>query len=143
MTEVSFHFNVDDSLRYACRLLRKAVRSGARVVVTAPGPLLAELDRVLWTFDALEFVPHARLAPGQSPPERLLAAPVWLVERATDATHCEVLLNLGPEAPEGFERFARVIEVVSTREDDKTAGRARWKHYAGRGYSIQRHEVAA
>ena len=30
MTEVQFHFNVPDRLVYACRLLRKALRSGAR-----------------------------------------------------------------------------------------------------------------
>ena len=31
MTEIAFHFNAPDKLAYACRLLRKAVASGARV----------------------------------------------------------------------------------------------------------------
>ena len=58
MTEVTFHFNVPDRPGYACRLLRKATRSGALVVVTAGAAELAGLDRLLWTFDPIEFLPH-------------------------------------------------------------------------------------
>ena len=50
MTEVMFHLNVPDRLGYACRLLRKAYGSGAKVVVSAPPATLARLDVLLWTF---------------------------------------------------------------------------------------------
>ena len=142
MTEVSFHFNVPDRLSYACRLLRKATRQGARVTVAAPPATLAQLDRALWTFDPLEFVPHVRVVPGVAVAPRLRDTPVWLVEQTADAAHRDVLLNLGLEPPGGFESFARVIEIVSTDADERSSGRERWKHYAARGYEIQRHEVA-
>ena len=58
MTEVAFHFNAPDKTGYACRLLRKAVATGARVVVTGDPALLRELDVALWTFAPLEFVAH-------------------------------------------------------------------------------------
>ena len=58
MTEVAFHFNAPQKLAYACRLLRKAAASGAKVVVTGEPQLLRELDVALWTFAPLEFVPH-------------------------------------------------------------------------------------
>ena len=141
MTEVSFHTNVPHALGYACRLLRKATRQGARVVVTAPAATLAALDSALWTFEPLDFVPHVLAAPDAAVAERLRATPVWLLERPADATHHEVLLNLGAQAPEGFESFARVIEIVSTDDDGRAAGRQRWKHYANRGYTIRHHEV--
>jgi DNA polymerase-3 subunit chi len=142
MTEVSFHFNVPDREAYACRLLRKAVRRGARVVVTAPQPVLARFDRQLWVFEPLDFVPHVHARPGHGLAPRLQATPVWLTEQAAEAPHHEVLLNLGHELPDGFETFARVIELVSADPDDRQAGRARWKHYADRGYAITRHDVA-
>jgi DNA polymerase-3 subunit chi len=141
MTEVSFHFNVPDRLAYACRLLRKATRSGAHVVVAAPAATLMQLDRALWTFDPIEFVPHLRVAPGAAVAPRLRDTPLWLVEQTADAARHDVLLNLGPQPPLGFESFARVIEIVSTEDDERAAGRERWKHYAGRGYDIRRHEV--
>ena len=45
MTEVAFHFNAPDKVAYACRLLRKAVGSGARVVVTAEADDAADAGR--------------------------------------------------------------------------------------------------
>jgi DNA polymerase-3 subunit chi len=140
MTEVAFHFNAPDKQAYACRLLRKAVAGGARVVVTAPSDELARLDTLLWTFSQTDFIAHAR-APGDA--ELLAASPVVLTEApaAAGLPHRQVLVNLGTTLPGGFEQYERVIEVVSLDEDDRQQARSRWKHYTERGYSIQRHDL--
>lgn len=146
MTEIKFHFNVADSIDYACRLLRKASRQGAAVVVTAPPAVLSNLDRALWAFDPVEFLPHLWLQHGRDVPERLLGTRLWLSEDPAASGHHDVLVNLGQgaeQAPAGFESFARVIEIVSTDAEERSAARLRWKHYASRGYAIERHEVAA
>lgn len=142
MTEVTFYFNVPDRLAYACRLLRKAVRRGARVVVSAPDEVLAALDRQLWVFEPLDFVPHVHARPGHAPAARLRDTPVWLVSRVHDAPHHEMLLNLGDDLVDGFESFGRVFELVARDDADRRAGRQRWKHYSDRGYQIARHDVA-
>lgn len=139
MTEVAFHFNAPDKLGYACRLLRKAVGSGARVVVTGEAALLRELDVALWTFSALEFVPHCH---GSGDPATLAASPVVLADSPRTAPHQQVLVNLGLPVPEGFERFERLIEVVTLEDEDRQQARQRWKHYADRGYAITRHDLA-
>lgn len=143
MTEVSFHTNLGDRLEYGCRLLRKALRRDAQVAVVGPPRVLNELDRVLWTFDPLDFVPHLRLIGDAPVPDALRRTPVWLVDHAGAAPHHDVLLNLGDEVPEGFESFARVVELVGTDVDERALARQRWKHYAGRGYAIEHHEVKA
>ena len=141
MTEVSFHFNVPDRLGYACRLLRKATRMGARVAVTAPQEALNTLDRALWVFEPTEFGPPVRRAAGIKATPRQGPTPIWLVEQVADAPEHDVLLNLSQQVPAGFESFARLIEIVSTDDSDRHAARDRWKHYTGRGYAITRHEV--
>jgi DNA polymerase-3 subunit chi len=142
MTEVQFHFNVPDRLHYACRLLRKALKSGARgVAVTGPGPTLAALDKLLWVFDPQEFVPHLLLRDGQAPAARMARTPIWLVPRAEMAAQHPVLVHLGDEPAAGFESFERLVEIVATDEAGREAARRRWKHYAARGYAIQKHEV--
>ena len=65
MTEIEFHFNVPDKLLYACRLLRKVYRSGARAVVCAEPAQLAQLDQLLWAFAPTEFVPHCLVTAGE------------------------------------------------------------------------------
>jgi DNA polymerase III subunit chi len=140
MTEVAFHFNAPDKLGYACRLLRKAVANGAKVVVTGDPGMLRELDIALWTFSALDFVPHGHAA--TTAPAVLEASPVVLADSARVVPHRQVLVNLGAVVPEGFEGFERLIEVVTVEEDDRQQARQRWKHYADRGYAITRHDRA-
>jgi DNA polymerase III subunit chi len=138
MTEITFHFNASDKVGHACRLLRKAVASGAKVVVTADSALLRDLDVALWNFGPLEFVPHCL---NTSSAAVLAASPVVLAESPQAAPHQHVLVNLGASVPDGFERFERLIEVVTVQEDDRQSGRRRWKHYADRGYAIKREDL--
>jgi DNA polymerase III subunit chi len=143
MTEVSFHFNVVDRTDYTCRLVRKAARAGAAVVLAGPPPVLAHFDRALWTFDDLEFIPHTKVLAGAVAALCAVDSQVWLVEEPSQAASHEVLINLGTEPPVGFESFEKLIEIVSTDAAERDAARQRWKHYAARGYAIAKHEVAA
>lgn len=142
MTEVTFHSGVGDRLDYACRLLRKAQRAGSRIAVVGTSGDLAELDRALWSFDALSFVPHVRLAAGAQPaPAQGAATPIWLLERAADVPPgVPLLLNLGPDVAPGFESFERLIEVAGAANEERLAGRRRWKHYTERGYTLVHHD---
>jgi DNA polymerase III subunit chi len=139
MTEIAFHFNVDDKLAYSCRLLRKAYLSGARIAVTAEPDVLAELDALLWRFSPAEFVPHCTASASAI---SLAASPIVLTGSLVDCSHHEVLVNLGQGIPAGFEGFERFIELVALSPEDVMAGRSRWKHYAARGYAMKRHDLA-
>ncbi|CAN7418255.1 DNA polymerase III subunit chi [Variovorax sp. LjRoot290] len=141
MTEIDFHFNTPDKVNYACRLLRKAVGArGARVVVVADPQLLDAVDLALWTFAPTEFIAHCR---SDGEPHTVARSPVVLAESAAaPLPHQQVLVNLGAELPAGFERFERLIDIVSADDADRLAGRKRWRHYAERGYAIQRHDFA-
>ena len=127
--KVEFHSGVAEPLAHTCRLLRKAHAAGARVVVHGPGALLNQLDQALWTFDALSFV-RAR-------------TPTWLVDDVTVIAERDVLVNLGSEMVEGWEAFARVIEVVAADEPAVQAGRQRWRRYKARqGVELINHSTA-
>lgn len=139
MTEVAFHFNAPDKLAYACRFARKVQRSGARLVIAAPVEALEALDRMLWAMAPQDFVAHCR---SDADEELVLASPVVLAVDARSTPHHEVLLNLNAEVPEGFGRFDRLVEVVSAQDEtDRAEARARWRHYAARGYAITRHDL--
>jgi DNA polymerase III subunit chi len=130
--KVEFHSGVTEPLAHTCRLLRKAHAAGARVVVHGPGALLNQLDQALWTFDALSFVPHVRLRAGARPSAQQARTPTWLVEDVSAVPDRDVLVNLGPHIVEGWETFARVIEVVPAGEPASAAARQRWRSYAER-----------
>jgi len=141
MTEVEFHFNVVDKLEYSCRLLRKAHAGGAKLLVTADPVMLAQLDQMLWTLSATEFLPHCR---SDAPPATLALSPIVLaasaLEPVLEGRAAGVLVNLGQDVPPGFESFERFIEIVSSAPDDRQAGRQRWNHYKQRGYALKAHD---
>lgn len=141
MTEVEFHTGVVDPLGFACRLLRKAVRRGARVRVIAPAETLGALDGALWTFDEGEFVPHVRV-PGATAAMAARTS-IWLVPTvlavAGDAPAPGVLVNLGADAPNELAGLDRLIEIVSADPDEAARGRWRWRAYKARGMDITHH----
>ena len=142
MTEITFHVQVGDRLAYACRLLRKAFSSGAKVVVCAPADLRDALDRALWEMAPHDFVAHCRV---DSAAASLAASPIVLAlpDQLGLAAHRQVLVNITQTVPAGFGSFERFIEIVGTAEADVACGRERWKHYRDRGYSLKTAEAAA
>ncbi len=138
MTEIDGHYNMPDKVDYACRLLRKAVGAhGARLVVVADAAVLEAIDASLWKFSPTEFIAHCR---GADQPFIVARSPVVLVESGAAALPDRpILVNLGAELPPRFERFERLIDIVSSEDADKLAGRTRWRHYKDRGYAIRTH----
>jgi DNA polymerase III subunit chi len=138
VTTIDFYFNAEDRFQVACRLAGKAVAQKKRMLIYAPGPEAASrIDRLLWTWPAIGFVPHCAV-------HDVLAGetPVLIASDAEDPPHCELLLNLGAETPPHFERFERLLEVVPTEEAERQAGRERYRFYQARGYKISGHDLA-
>lgn len=140
MTELAFHFGAPDKIAYACRLLRKAVGSGARVVVIGDPDQLQVLDEALWSLTPTDFVPHCL---ADAPAMLRKYSPV-ILSAGWDAVEQEhdVMVNLADQVPQGFDTFARLIEVVSLDPEDRSAARERWRFYSSQGYAIQRHDLA-
>lgn len=141
---IDFHFNVEHRLQYACRVVRRARAANCRVLLfSRDADRLARLDTALWTFSALDFVPHVAM---DSP----LAArtPVLLTASLDHGTPpCPVLVNLDDEVPPALTslagRFERLIEVVSREDDDRRQARERFRAYRAAGYDPQAHDRSA
>lgn len=137
MMTVEFHTGVTDPVAFACRLLRKAHRQGARVLVTAPAQRLMELDRALWQEPEREFIPHVRM-PGAAS-RVALRTPIWLTAEAALAGAPRTLVNLGLDTRFDAMDLDRVIEVVAADPDEADAGRQRWRAYRASGQAVRHH----
>jgi DNA polymerase III subunit chi len=145
VTEVEFHTGVDDPVAFACKLLGKAYRTGARVLITAPAARLSALDRALWLMEERDFIPHARLPAAAAVLSR---SPLWLstdvaLAAKADAPAPTVLLNVGADAPPSLEGLTRLIEVVGIDADERDQGRVRWRTYKAQGLAIKHHDAAS
>lgn len=152
MTEIAFHVNALDKLDYACRLLRASQKKSAKVLVSGQLELLRQFSGSLWGLAPAEFLPHCFVdaQPAVLANSPIVLLPGVLAELSTQDENAlkagmqyEVLLNLGAALPAGFERFARLIEVVGRDDADVQPARKRWKHYKDRGYALTRYDTVS
>jgi len=147
MVDVSFHTGVEDRTTYACRLLRKAARQGARVLVRGAPAEMDLLDKALWTFEAQEFVPHHRLRPGREVAPQLERTPVWLMDEGEvwpeALAPAQVLLQMAAEAAQDAEQWSRLIELVGDDPEDRRQARQRWRAYESQGFPVKAVNVGA
>jgi len=121
----------------ACRLAAKAFRLGHRIYIrTRDAEQTQALDRLLWTFSAGSFVPHAL-----NSKETDLRTPVIIGQETPPAELDDVLINLGNDVPDVFSRFGRVAEIVGGDESAKTCARERFRFYRDRGYPLETHHL--
>jgi DNA polymerase-3 subunit chi len=133
MTRIDFHTNVPDKIAYACRLVRKALAAKNKIVMlTDDATQLAELDAALWEFSSVDFLPHVHVSDS-------LAAntPIILTDNdEADLPHTDLLVNLSRRAPNNVAQFERMIEVISSNEEDAAAGRKRYVAYKQQDYPL-------
>lgn len=124
-------------LVYACRLIDKAfgLRQAVYVHCGSSGEAQA-FDELLWTFHDRSFVPHA-LQGTDAPP-----VPVMVGHEGT-ATDADLLVNLAPEAPAFFARYARVAEFVDADPERRDQGRRRYAFYRDQGVKPETHIVGS
>jgi DNA polymerase III subunit chi len=141
MTRVDFYLlpSTDETarLRVVCRLADKIFGLGQQLHIhTADAQQAQKLDRLLWTFQDISFLPHS-LAGSES------AGPITVGHDNAPAAGGDVLINLAPDTPHFFSRFERVAEVVDEQPEVRAAGRTRYRFYRDRGYPLQHHQLGS
>lgn len=140
MTKVDFYILDSalpgDALQYCCRLAEKALKNGMGIYIHCRSEQQTqELDKLLWSFSAESFVPHALKSAGT--PTRVVIG-----HDAAAPEAAELLINLAPEIPDFFSRFQRVGEIVCREESWLQPSRSRYRFYKDRGYPLKTHKIS-
>jgi DNA polymerase III subunit chi len=138
MTRIDFYSNAEPKLQVACQLVAKAIKQQSRVVVYAPDENTARaFDKLLWTYQAIGFVPHCTAHHALSS-----ETPVVIARENVELAHYQVMLNLHADSPPSFSRFERLVELVGAGDDDRQLARGRFRFYRDRGYEINHHDLS-
>ena len=146
MARIDFHSNVSDKLEYACRLTRKiwsATAAGEpvrHIVMVGEKADLKKLDERLWSFSAVDFLPHCFIDDEAAIETPILLADDFLSPALSQLPHADVLIHLGMRMPSDvpglLARFPRIVEVVTIDEAERLAGRERYKAYRDLGHEL-------
>ena len=146
MARIDFHSQVNNKPLYSCRLIRKIMASKhedlpmRNIVVVGSSAFLKELDQQLWSFSATEFLPHAWAKDDVANETPIVFVESFESPELDHLTHGDVLIHVGQDLPVSVEtlaqRFPRIVEIVSTDEADRQAGRERYKAYREQGHEL-------
>lgn len=133
MTRIDFYFNVSNKPQLLAELVQGALHKRRQVTFTVDDEKIAsEISANLWQHTTTSFIPNV-LA------HDALAAqtPVLMHWQDNTLLQNDMLINLTQAEPSFFSRFTHLIELISDDEQEKVAGRARYKFYRDRGYEIK------
>ncbi len=138
MTRIDFYSNAEPKLQVACRLVAKIIQQQLRVFVCAPDENTARtFDKLLWTYQAIGFVPHCMAHDALSS-----ETPAVIACEDVEIAHHQVMINLRADAPPSFSRFERLVELVGAGDDDRQLARSRFRFYRDRGYEINHYDLS-
>ena len=148
MTKVDFYVveaaSNAEMFGFVCRLTEKIYRLGHQIHLhTTDSNTTQRIDKLLWYYDDLAFLPHRVI---QNPPSGTVdheaSESAITIAELFDPHHCEdVLINLGNQVPLWFSRFNRVAEFVGGDENQRESARQRYRFYRDRGYNLDMHQI--
>ncbi len=123
---------------FACKLAEKAFRLGYKTYILTDSMQQAQqLDTLLWTFRTHSFVPHALY---QDNLPALANAVICGTQQAPTAWQ-HTLINLSRYCPETITAFTQIFELLDNDENQKIAGRKRYRYYQEQGIVPNTHKM--
>ncbi|MBW4330920.1 DNA polymerase III subunit chi [Stakelama sp. CBK3Z-3] len=121
-----YHLTLSPVDRVLPRIAEKVLQTGERLLVVAAEPDRREaLDKLLWSYSHVSFLPHARAGGAHDAQQPVLIAET--VKAPNGATNIAIADNVWRE---GALQFARVFHFFDA--DNIAAARDAWKSLAGR-----------
>lgn len=143
MYRVDFYVLNDQSSKekFACALIQKIYKQGKKTFINTLSTSAAEaIDDKLWAFQDISFLPHALVTE-----ENSKDLPIIIGEHKQTIqhipAHCSIMLNLADEIPPIPDTIARVLEIVSGDQTERTKARKRYADYREQGHTLAKHTI--
>jgi len=138
MTRIDFYLNAESKLHFACRIAAKALRQKLRINVYSCNELVTRsVDGLMWSTPPTSFLPHCLEKNPLS-----AETPIIIGEQQITRFHSDLLINLELTPPPQFERYVRLVEIVSRDDEiDQKSARDRYRFYKDRGYPLLHHDL--
>lgn len=140
MTRVDFAYGASHRLNMACQTTARHVRAGHNIAIyCTDAKRLKRFDHMLWDFEPTSFISHCLI---NDPMAKY--AQVLLIHNPSDIellNNKEWLLNLDQDIPANAGNFKRVLEIISSKEDEVLNARQRWQQYKKLGFMVKGHKI--
>lgn len=115
------------------KLLERAVAGNYRsLVLGASDADIEQLDKLLWAYDELSFLPHGKITDAQ--PEN---QPILLATADTPLNKANLLVVTDGRSVDTTTEHERILDIFDGKDAQSVAlARTRWKEYKDAGYEL-------
>ena len=128
----------DDDINYCtCKIIKKFYEEGKKILVSSKNSILIDdLNKLLWTFEQLSFIPHSTSKDYDS------FTPVLLTETGYENDSIikkdyNIFINLDDEVKTDYYNYEIVIELVSGNEHQKNLAREKYLYYKNNRLNVK------
>ncbi|PPR08453.1 MAG: DNA polymerase III subunit chi [Proteobacteria bacterium] len=136
MTEINFYVSSSTSndaiYKLLPSLLERIVSQEHKVLIACNDEQeVNRLDKFLWECNAEKFIPH-----GTASQEHAEDQPILITNKDENLNLSDILICLSGKQVKDFSSYLKVIDIFEGSEEQKQAGRERWKDYKSKGYDL-------
>lgn len=135
---IFYILNSNDDINHStCKIIKKFYETENKVIVSSKNTkLIDEVNKLLWTFEQLSFIPHSTSKDFDP------IAPVLLTE--TDYKNDSIIkkdynvfINLDDEVKTDYHDHEIVVELVSSNEQQKKLARDKYLYYKNNNLNVK------
>jgi len=136
MTEINFYVSSaasnDAIYKLLPSLLERIISQQHKVLIACKNEAeVKRVDKFLWEYNAEKFIPH-----GTASKEHAEDQPILITSEEENKNLSDILICLSGKTVSDFSSYLKVIDIFEGSEEQKQAGRERWKDYKSKGYDL-------
>ncbi|CAI8301625.1 MAG: DNA polymerase III subunit chi [Gammaproteobacteria bacterium] len=128
----------DDDINYCtCKIIKKFYEEGKKILVSSKNSILIDdLNKLLWTFEQLSFIPHSTSKDYDSFTPVLLTETGYKNDSIIKKDY-NIFINLDDEVKTDYHNYEIVIELVSGNEHQKNLAREKYLYYKNNRLNVK------
>ena len=128
----------DDDINYCtCKIIKKFYEEGKKILVSSKNSILIDdLNKLLWTFEQLSFIPHSTSKDYDSLTPVLLTETGYKNDSIIKKDY-NIFINLDDEVKTDYHNYEIVIELVSGNEHQKNLAREKYLYYKNNRLNVK------
>ncbi len=135
---IFYILNSNDDINHSiCKIIKKFYESEKKIIVSSKDLILIdEVNKLLWTFEQLSFIPHSTSRDYDS------LAPVLLTETdykndSISKKDYNVFINLDDQVKTDYHDHEIIVELVSSNEQQKKIARDKYLYYKSNKLNVK------
>tara|TARA_B100001173_G_C15758334_1_gene449825 strand:- start:275 stop:673 length:399 start_codon:yes stop_codon:yes gene_type:complete len=132
---------VEDLKTSICKIVKRYYKEDYRIMILSSDlGLINDIDKLLWTFEQISFIPHC-IQSNYDPDASVLLCEKEISSKTIDYSTYKIVINLNNEELSKTMSFEKIIEFVLPDDDQKLFSRKKYLAYKENNIDVNHERI--